>query len=96
MKSAYELAMERLKESDPDAVATLSDKQKQALAEIEETYKAKVAEREVFLNKQLADAFQQGKPEDAEQLKTQLRNERLRLEEEKEARKESIRRGEAV
>jgi len=94
MKSAYELAMERLKESDPDAVVTLSEEQKKALADIDAIYKAKVAEREVFLNKKLTEALKAGNGEDAEQLKTQLRNERLRLEEEKESRKEEIRRGE--
>ena len=47
MKSAYELAMERLEKSAPSAKVT--DEQRTALAEIDSTYKARIAEREVFL-----------------------------------------------
>ena len=46
MKSAYELAMERLEKQSPAAKVT--DEQRHALAEIDATYKAKIAEREVF------------------------------------------------
>lgn len=91
MKSAYELAMERLQKEDPDAAVSLTDEQKQALAGLDEKYKAKIAEREVFLNKQILDARQKGDAEAHEQLKTQLRNERLRLGEERDAAKEKIR-----
>lgn len=41
MKSAYELAMERLNKEDPNANKPLSDEQKTQLAEIDERYKAK-------------------------------------------------------
>ena len=47
MKSAYELAMERLEKQSP--TARLSDEQRAAIAEIEASYRAKIAEREVFL-----------------------------------------------
>jgi len=58
MKTAYELAMERLNASDPDAVENHSlTKQRAAVAEIGRRYQAKIAEREIFLNKQLQDAF---------------------------------------
>lgn len=91
MKSAYELAMERLQKDDPDAGVSLTDEQKHALADLDEKFKAKIAEREVFLNKQLLEARQNGDREAMEQLKTQLRNERLRLQEERDAAKEKIR-----
>jgi hypothetical protein len=91
MKSAYELAMERLQQEDPDTGVSLTDEQKQALAGLDDKYKAKIAEREVFLNKQILDARRKGDGEAFEQLKTQLRNERLRLEEERDAAKEKIR-----
>jgi hypothetical protein len=42
MKSAYELAMERLSKTSP--TAKLSDKQKKQIAELESKYKAKIAE----------------------------------------------------
>jgi hypothetical protein len=91
MKSAYELAMERLQQEDPQGSVALSGAQKQALAEIDSKYKAKVAEREVFLAKQLAEARRQRDRQAMEQLETQLRNERVRLEEEREAAKEKVR-----
>ena len=47
MKSAYELAMERLERSAPSV--TLSDEQKAQLAEIDSSFKAKIAEKELFL-----------------------------------------------
>ena len=47
MKSAYELAMERLEKQTPSAKVT--DEQRAAIAEIDSTYRARIAEREVFL-----------------------------------------------
>ena len=47
MKSAYELAMERLEKSAP--TLTLTDAQKAQMAEIDSTYKARIAEKELFL-----------------------------------------------
>ena len=47
MKSAYELAMERLEKDSP--VTALSDEQKAAIAEIDSLYQSKIAEKEVFL-----------------------------------------------
>lgn len=90
MKSAYELAMERLAQSDPD-VKVLSDQQKEALQEIDVRFNAKIAEREIFLQQQLQSALQQGNQEEVNQLEVQLRNERARLEEERESEKERIR-----
>ena len=43
MKSAYELAMERLKVSDPSETIQLTDDQKEELADIDNKYKAKIA-----------------------------------------------------
>jgi len=91
MKSAYELAMERLNEEDPTPSVALSDEQRQALADVDATYKAKIAEREVFLRKQLDEARRNRDAEAVEQLQTQLRNERLRLEDERESKKNRIR-----
>ena len=94
MKSAYELAMERLQKEDPDSGVSLTDAQKEALAEIDRKFQAKIAEREVFLNKQLREARRKRDREAMQQLEKQLRNERLRLKEEREAAKEKIRKGE--
>lgn len=91
MKSSYELAMDRLKASDPDAVKPLTEKQKEQLSEIDQRYKAKMAEREIFLNKQLEEASLKGDIEESENISKQMVNEKLRLEEEREEEKNKIR-----
>lgn len=90
MKSAYELAMERLKAAEPD-VAPLSAEQKERLAELDLRYKAKIAEREIFLRKALDEAAERGEGEEVEKIRQQMVNERARLEDEREAEKEKVR-----
>lgn len=92
MKSAYELAMERLAKSDPDAGRPLSAEQKARLAEIDRVYQGKIAEREIFLKKQLNDALADGKADEVAKIQQQLVNERARLTEEREDEKERVRR----
>ncbi len=92
MKSAYELALERLKASDPDSVTTLTEDQKKEIADIDRRYKAKIAEKEIFLKNQLQEALAAERPEDAEQIEQQLRNEKARLKEEMEDAREKVRR----
>jgi hypothetical protein len=89
MKSAYELAMERLEQASPSL--SLTDKQKKQLAEIDSKYRAKVAEKELFLKQQIQKAQTEGKLEDVESLQKQLASDVRRLQEECEARKEKIR-----
>ena len=91
MKSAYELAMERLKTEDPSASKPLDDGQRKEIHELENRYKAKIAEKEIFLSKQLEETRQKGDLPEAEKIETQLQNERARLEEELEEEKEKIR-----
>ena len=93
MKSSYELAMERLAKADPGGNAPLTAPQKARLAEIDRIYKAKLAEREIFLKKQIEEAFAAQKFEDIDKIKQQLGSERVRLEEEREAEKDKARRG---
>jgi len=93
MKSAYELAMERLAEQSPDA-RPLTDDQKAAIAEIDEKYRAKIAEREVFLTGLIAKAQAGGNFAELVELEEQKRREvvgfRERSEEEKEALRKSF------
>ncbi|HEX2852037.1 MAG TPA: hypothetical protein VHO24_02275 [Opitutaceae bacterium] len=93
MKSAYELAMERLSQSDPKADKPLTPEKKSRLAEIDRIYKGKLAEREIFLKKQLDEVLAAQKFEDVEKIRKQLVSERARLEEDREAEKEQVRRG---
>jgi hypothetical protein len=93
MKSAYELAMERLQASDPDAGRPLTPEQKAQLAEVDRVYQGKIAEREIFLKQQLDAMLAARNWDEAEKIKKQLAGERARLEEEKEEAKEKVRRG---
>ena len=92
MKSAYELAMERLAKSDPAATA-LTAEQKARLAEIDRIYQGKVAEREIFLQQQLSVALAARNLDEADKVRKQIANEKARLEEEREEEKERVRRG---
>jgi Spy/CpxP family protein refolding chaperone len=92
MKSAYELAMERLQASDPDAAKPLTPEQKAKLAEIERLYQGKVAEREIFLKQQLDAMLAASKWDEVEKIKKQLASEKARLAEEKEDEKQRLRR----
>ena len=89
MKSAYELAMERLEKQAP--VAKVTDEQRTALAEIDQTYKAKIAEREVFLQSQVQKAATSGDLMEVENIRLQLSREVRRLQEECEAKKAKLR-----
>ena len=95
MKSAYEHAMERLAKSDPDSGRPLSPEQKERLAAIDRVYKGKWAEREIFLKQRLNAALATGKLEELEQVKRQLADEKIRLEEDSESEKERVRRSES-
>ena len=66
MKSAYELAMERLERQAP--TRQLSADQKREIAEIDSTFRARIAERELFLKGEIAKANTAGKPDEAESL----------------------------
>ena len=69
MKSAYELAMERLQDDEPQV--ELSDEQRAALASVDEKFKAKVAEREVFLGGLLDEAKAQANFQEVAELEQQ-------------------------
>ena len=90
MKSAYELAMERLQKSAPSV--TLTDEQKAQIAEIDSSYRAKSAEKELFLKDQIRKAREGGEFGEAESLEKQLAIELRRLQEECEEKKEKLRR----
>lgn len=89
MKSAYELAMERLAKSQPSV--TLTDDQKKQLAEIDSQFKARIAEKELFLKGEIAKAQATGKFEEIESLQKQLTSEIRRLQEDCETKKEKLR-----
>ena len=89
MKSAYELAMERLEKTQPSVA--LSEDQKKQLADVDSTYRAKIAERELFLRDEIRKTQTAGNFEDAEKLEKQLTSEVARLRKDCEAKKEKLR-----
>ena len=89
MKSAYELAMERLEKKVPSVA--LNDEQKAQLAEIDSTFKARTAERELFLKAEIAKATAAGNLDEVESLQKQLVIDIRRLQEDAEAKKEKLR-----
>jgi hypothetical protein len=91
MKSAYELAMERLSKSSP--TVKLSAAQKKVLAELDAQYAAKIAERELALKDQLATLAVSGEAEKMEQLAQQLVIERKKLQATLEEKKDAVRKG---
>ncbi len=91
MKSAYELAMERLQKQAP--VTRLTAEQKTRLADLDVLYKAKRAEREVFLKGEIVKAQMKGDGQALEELQLQLGRELRRLDDKLESKKEKVRQG---
>jgi hypothetical protein len=89
MKSAYELAMERLEKKAPSIV--LTPEQKEQIAEIDSSHRAKIAEKELFLKDQIQKARMGGSTDEAEALEKQLTIEVRRLHEDCEEKKEKLR-----
>ncbi len=89
MKSAYELAMEKLQKESPDQ--TLSEEKKSELAELDNLYKSKFAEREVFLGGKIVEAEAAGDLEALEQLQRELASDKKTLEAELGEKKDTIR-----
>jgi hypothetical protein len=90
-KSAYELAMERLRKKDADAGITrqpVTEEQKAAVAEIRNFYESKLAELEVLHQGQLRRLFD---PEQRATLEEEYRRDRDRLIRERDAKIEKAR-----
>jgi hypothetical protein len=93
MKSAYELAMERLSKSDPGTSKPLTASQRARLAEVDKVYQGKVAEREIFLRQQLEKALTGRDADEVDKIRKQIASEKSRLEEDRETEKDRIRAG---
>jgi hypothetical protein len=90
IKSAYELAMERLSKEQGE-IAPLSDDQKERLAEVTKHFKAKRVERELALKPEIEAALIKGEFDEAEKLRAQLAADLTRLDGEEEEQKQAIR-----
>lgn len=93
-KSAYELAMARLRQQDKDAGVEekpVSDEQRAKIAEIRKLYEARLAEREILHKSELRRTG--GEPEAVETLEEQYRRDRERLSSERDRKIEEVRGG---
>ena len=81
--------MERLEKASPSI--SLTDDQKKEIAEVDSTYRAKIAEKEVFLKDQIRKAQNAEKFDEVESLEKQLAAQIRRLQEDCEAKKEKLR-----
>ncbi len=88
MKSAYELAMERLEKNAP--TKKLSASQKARIAEVNSLYGSKIAERETFLQGEIVKETAKGDYPAVTELKDQLAREVRRLHVEWEEKKAAI------
>jgi hypothetical protein len=98
MKSALELALERtdhVRQAIREEGFTLTDAQRQQLAELEREYSAKIAEKDVMLQAELRKLFMNYPPAEVgaliEQLRQQFVDEKRKLTEEKEEKAARIR-----
>jgi hypothetical protein len=91
MKSAYELAMEKLNKTSP--TVRLTDQQKKELAELESRCQAKTADRELFLKGEIVKAIDKGDQEAVEQLEKQLVSERKSIRADFDEKKDRVRAG---
>jgi hypothetical protein len=89
MKSAYELAMERLEKQQP--AVKLTETQKSEITEIESLHRAKAAEQEIFLKGQISKALLAGRDDEVQSLEKQLAHELRRIQQDCEDKKEKIR-----
>jgi hypothetical protein len=97
-KSAYELAMERLRAKDREAgidePTRLTEEQKESIAELRLAAKAKLAEIEIMHREEMA-AARTGDPEKIGQIEERLRVDRRRVESKLESEIARVKRGEA-
>jgi hypothetical protein len=78
-KSAYELAMERLRKKDQEAGVEerrLTDEQRAAIADVRRVYEARIAEREILHRSKLAETAD---PEARAKLEDEYRRDRERI-----------------
>ena len=89
IKSALELAMEKI--DGGGAPAALSDEQKEKIAEIERTAAAGIAELEIMTAQRLSEAIAAGDVEGASRMEEEQKSRAARIREKAEREKEDVR-----
>jgi hypothetical protein len=89
MKSSYELAMEKLRKTDPGE--KISEGVKKKLAEIDGFFRSKIAEKEILMKPQILEARRIGDDTMAAELERRMADDLRKLREESEREKQKIR-----
>lgn len=93
LKSAWELALEKLNAQESAPVERLSDDQKAAIAEIRARYKAKIAEAEIAAESRIKQLVQSGAFDEIEAIRQRLVEDRNRINREMESEVEKAKAG---
>jgi len=96
MKSALELAMEKLKARQPEeSTVALTDAQRQEISDLRKQYDAKIAEKEIMLQSEIRQFVQRRPPQEAmaaaHELREKFQQARKALQEELEAKIAAVR-----
>ena len=93
MKSAYELAMERLNASSPNQDTPLTEAQKEELADLDNKYNARLAECKIAAKNRMAEASVKGDFQEIAIAEQELQTDIQRIEADRESAKERVRQG---
>src|SRR5215467_12856098 len=91
MKSALELAMEKIKaqQAQAETAVSLTDAQRQEIAELRKQYDAKIAEKDIMLQAEIRQLMQRRPPQEAmvaaQELREKFQQTKKALQEELEA-----------
>ncbi len=93
LKSAWEIALEKLEAGGESKIEKLSAEQKEAIAETRRKYKARIAEAEINSATRIKEALGSGQVDQIRVLQEELPLERKKLEDRMESKVERIREG---
>ena len=93
LKSAWEIALEKMEASGEARVEELSEEQKEAIAETRRKYRARIAEAEINAAARIRGALESGQVDQIRGLQEELSRERRKLEDRMESKVEAIREG---
>ena len=79
LKSAWELALEKLEAQEEYSVVSLNDEQRDAIARVRSKYQARIAEVEIHKQAQIAAAAETGAMDKIQELNQQLSRDKARL-----------------
>ncbi len=94
LKSAWEVALEKMEGREDLAVEKLTTEQKQAIREIRQNYQARLAEAEISTQTQVKKVVESGKFDEVEKIQQHLVDDKQRLNREMEQKIEKIRKPE--